>query len=219
MDHNITAVLLSCGVYALYVLLPLIPSVIIYKMFPDTRTTAEGSVSNWKIKAGGAFAAYVTVVLLGYAIIARTESLIGGISACTWTIRGQVVLKDGNDNTVSGRTLLKTLQVSLVPDIVNKTNQYVEMHIPSQSTVLPNSIINLSIPLFGEETIDLNRSQYPVRTNFYDKTIEFTKPIVIRQFEEESPRVSSLNTTATTSRVYQQPLRNTGPPAEPAATP
>jgi len=70
MDQNTSAVLFSLAVYALYVLLPLIPSIIIYKIFPDTRVTAEGSVSNWKIRAGGAFAAYVTVVLLGHVAIA-----------------------------------------------------------------------------------------------------------------------------------------------------
>ena len=46
MDQTAFAVLLSYGIYVLYVLLPLIPAVTIYRMFPDTRVTAEGSVSN-----------------------------------------------------------------------------------------------------------------------------------------------------------------------------
>ena len=129
MDQTAFAVLLSYGLYVLYVLLPLIPAVIIYRMFPDTRVTAEGSVSNWKVKAGGAFGAYITVVLLGYVVVARTEEIIGGMSACTWTIRGKVELRDNKDQLLNGNRLLKTLQVTLVPDIVTKNNQFVELRI------------------------------------------------------------------------------------------
>jgi len=218
MDQTAFAVLLSYGLYVLYVLLPLIPAVIIYRMFPDTRVTAEGSVSNWKVKAGGAFGAYITVVLLGYVVVARTEEIIGGMSACTWTISGKVELRDNKDQLVNGNRLLKTLQVTLVPDIVTKNNQFVELRIPGSGPTLSNATIGLSIPMFGEETIDLEHPQYHVSKDSYGKKIEFTDPIVIRQFVETEEGASHASATPTPVEVkYQEPLKAPGPP--PAGSP
>lgn len=215
MDQNTSAVLLSITVYALYVLLPLIPSVIIYKMFPETKVTAEGSISNWKIKSGGAFAAYVVVVLLGHFIIDQTQDIIGGMSVCTWTIHGQVLLKDKDDQPVPGNTLLQTLDITLMPDIITKQNQVVDVRIPSQGMGLPNSILNFSIPRFGYQTIDLQSKNPDFDVDRRRRRIDF-KQLVIKQFLQQPPaETPSTNLTAN----YQAPLSVPGPSPLAAATP
>jgi hypothetical protein len=217
MDQNTSAVLLSITVWALYVLLPLIPSIIIYKMFPETRVTAEGSISNWKIRAGGAFAAYLTVVLLGYTPFARTQGIIDGMSACTWTIHGQVMLKDKDGQTVPGYTLIKTLDVKLNPETIRKNNQIVDVLIPSQGVKVPNSTLIFTIPNFGEETIDLQNPHYRFKgPDPHDRRIDFTEPIVIKEFPNPMP----IETTSTNVAVkYQAPLSVPGPTPLATATP
>jgi hypothetical protein len=69
------AVWLSYGFYVLNLLVPIIPAVIIYRLFPESRTagnSVEGSVAGWKIKAVGAWGAYVTAFLLGLWTIKST---------------------------------------------------------------------------------------------------------------------------------------------------
>ncbi|MEY3107246.1 MAG: hypothetical protein RIT35_1424, partial [Pseudomonadota bacterium] len=63
MDANIAAVLLSCLLYSLYVLLPMIPSIVIYRLFPDTKVALSGPISNLTLKSTGAFSAYIVVVV------------------------------------------------------------------------------------------------------------------------------------------------------------
>jgi|HubBroStandDraft_4_1064222.scaffolds.fasta_scaffold103698_2 hypothetical protein len=215
MDQNTSAVLLSISVYALYVLLPLIPSVIIYKMFPETKVTAEGSISNWKIKSGGAFAAYVVVVLLGHFIIDQTQDIIGGMSACTWTIHGQVLLKDKDNQPVPGNTLLQTLDVTLKPDLITKQNQVVDIRIPSQGVDLPSTILNFSIPRFGDQTIDLQNKNPDFEIDRRRRRIDF-KQIVIKEFPQPLPaETPSTDLTA----KYQAPLTAPGPSPLAIATP
>jgi hypothetical protein len=63
---NSDPVLYSFGLWILYVLLPLIPAVVIFKLFPDTKVTVSGPLQNLTVNATGAFAAYVVTVALGF---------------------------------------------------------------------------------------------------------------------------------------------------------
>lgn len=54
----------------LWVLLPLVPSVLIYKMFPDTKVAASGPFAGLTIAAGGAFAGYL-IILLALPLLVR----------------------------------------------------------------------------------------------------------------------------------------------------
>jgi hypothetical protein len=186
MDENTSAVILSIVVFALYVLLPLIPSILIYKMFPETKVTAEGEISNWKIKAGGAFAAYIVVVLLGGPLLSRTQGIIDGMAACTWTVHfPQVILKDENGQPVPSQHLIKTLDVKLVPDVITKTHQIVSVTIPSHGIKVPTSTLTFSIPNFGEEPVDLQSTHYKFEREGL-RGIKFTEPIVIQKWPTDA---------------------------------
>lgn len=69
-DATVNAVWLSLAFYLLYLLVPMIPAVVIYRLFPEGKTgtsgSVEGNVGGWKIKAVGAWGAYITAFLLGY---------------------------------------------------------------------------------------------------------------------------------------------------------
>jgi hypothetical protein len=70
------AVLYSFGLYILYVLLPLAPAVLIFRLFPDSKVTVEGPLQNLTINATGAFAAYVVTVLLGFFLVTKVAKEI-----------------------------------------------------------------------------------------------------------------------------------------------
>jgi hypothetical protein len=63
---NTQTVFFSFTLYVLFVLLPLIPALVTFKLFPDTRVAVSGPLSQVTVRATGAFAAYVVVVLLGF---------------------------------------------------------------------------------------------------------------------------------------------------------
>jgi hypothetical protein len=69
-------IIYSFGVYVLYVLLPIIPAVVIFKMLPESTADVSGPLQKLKVKAGGAFAAYIVAVLLGYFPVQAVETQI-----------------------------------------------------------------------------------------------------------------------------------------------
>ncbi len=97
---EIIAVILSFVLYALYVLLPMIPAILIYRLFPDTKVGIKGPLGNLTMKASGAFAAYIIVVLLGFFLIQNTHEQITDMVHSSQTIIGYV--HDGNGRALEG---------------------------------------------------------------------------------------------------------------------
>ena len=68
---------LAC-LHILWVLLPLVPSVLIYRLFPNTAVAVSGPLANLTIRASGAFAAYLIIFVFTYPLIQTTKE-----SKCT----------------------------------------------------------------------------------------------------------------------------------------
>ena len=92
------AVWLMFGFYLLNLLVPIIPAVIIYRLFPENKSSIEGGVTGCKIKTTGAWGAYVTAFVLGFWAIRSTAiptiKAVGGKSV--WTINPDFQLVDEN---------------------------------------------------------------------------------------------------------------------------
>src|ERR1700678_2658876 len=73
---NNQAVIYSVLIYVLYILLPMIPAILIFKNFPEAKVTVSGPLQNLTVNATGAFAAYIVIVLLGAYPVGRVESQI-----------------------------------------------------------------------------------------------------------------------------------------------
>jgi hypothetical protein len=71
-----SAVLYSFLLYVMCFLLPLIPAVIIFRLFPSTEVGLEGPLQGLTINATGAFAAYVVTVLLGFFVVKSIQTQI-----------------------------------------------------------------------------------------------------------------------------------------------
>jgi hypothetical protein len=118
------AVLLSFGFYLLNLLVPIIPAVIIYRLFPEGKASStagnsvEGSVAGWKIKAVGAWGAYVTAFVLGFWAIKSTAvpliKAVGGASV--WTIDSDFRFTDEKgQETEAALTNLEVEPPTVVP--------------------------------------------------------------------------------------------------------
>ena len=114
------SVLSIIGVYFVYLLLPLIPTVIIYKLFPKNTVTIRGLIQGLQINAAGAFAAYIVTVLLGTFI---AKAMIGIIEG-TYVSRvvAEIDLTDEKGNPIYDPKDLAQLTVDLVPPIFNVTD-------------------------------------------------------------------------------------------------
>ena len=75
------------GLHTVWVLLPLVPAILIYWLFPNTAVAVSGPLASLTVRASGAFAAYLAVFLVTYPLVQRTEQTIGGFQHPFWKIR------------------------------------------------------------------------------------------------------------------------------------
>jgi hypothetical protein len=153
------AVWLSFAFYLLNLLIPIIPAVIIYRLFPEGKTSdpaagssVEGSVGGWKIKAVGAWGAYVTALVLGaWAIKSTAIPLIKAVGgASVWTIDSDLQLLDEHGQEINAA--INNLIVP--PPIVATWGKHATIKLFSQ-TLDPPDRLEVGLDGYVAATVDL----------------------------------------------------------------
>jgi hypothetical protein len=167
--------------YILWVLIPIIPAVFIYWLFPKDKINVGGPVlSKLTFSASGAFAAYVIVFGLTYPIIEKNLDSLGSLLNPSWTVNAKVILVDEAGHVVTNTALVQGLAVQLSPDFYWTSKELVTVSIPELKNSLPN--ILLSIPKFGSSAIDWKTVK--VNKDGFHKTIEIVDPIEIHKLDD-----------------------------------
>jgi hypothetical protein len=180
-------VLALIGVHVMWVLLPLIPAVLIYWMFPNTPVAVSGPLAGLTVKTGGAFGAYLVVLLLTYAQLDKINQSIGALGSQFWTVKAQVDLVAGpGEEPFKYADLVRKSEVETTPPW-HMFNEYeVTLRImEDRNGELPIAVIK--IPNFGQQRIDWNAGKkYP-----FERIIKLTKPLKFRQQTSTSAPVAA----------------------------
>ncbi len=187
MDKQIMAVILSFALYVLYVLLPMIPAVVIYKIFPDSKVAATGAFANLSFKTTGAFAAYVITVFLGYFIIQNTHHLIAQISHPVWILKAKVKLEDKDGTPYPDKKVLETLVVAIEPSLQDVKGCDVILSLPGSKKSWETTKLFFNVPKVGGRRLDLSEISQDAKINNYDLIMKLNKPIIITADKEYSP--------------------------------
>jgi hypothetical protein len=177
MDLSMMTMIYLGSLYAGWVLLPLIPAVLIYWLFPSTTVAVDGPFANLTVKASGAFAAYLIIFAATYSLMQTTKDTIGGFQRSFWTITAQIKLLNTDGLEIRADDLIKKLRVRPPPLAVD--SYLATLKVFESEGQLPFRI-TMEIPDFGEEAVDL-KTQIGATTNLFRKTIEFKEPIQIRK--------------------------------------
>jgi hypothetical protein len=175
------------GLYTVWVLLPLVPAILIYWLFPNTAVAVGGPLANLTVRASGAFAAYLVVFLVTYGLVQRTEETIDGFLHPYWRITGvvQILEKDGKEMQYA--TYLDNIKVGTRPPAFDVAGYNLKINIP-QADEFPYLV--LEITNFEPAVIDLNKSPNVIKDN-YHKTIEITTPLIIKQKPAERESIAA----------------------------
>ena len=192
MDIHIVAIVLQIVLYLLFILLPLVPSVVIYKLFPKTNVGLSGPLHGLTINASGAFAAYVITAILGYFLVSNALFLINTLVFPRWQVVAEVQLHDPNNERyaeVTERQLIQDLlEVTTIPPLLRTSRNSVRMEISSKLDELPQLLF--SIKGFYAERFDLRDEK--VRTiDKRTRTIKLTLVGLTQKSEEthRQPRI------------------------------
>jgi len=118
MQTNWTVVY-SFSLYVVFVLLPLVPAVLIFWLFPDEKVAVTGPLEGLTINATGAFAAYIITGLLGFFIVRQIEVQINYTR--DYPVRGIVVGLGPTEAIYSDRFYSRSFSD---PQAINQTHQF-----------------------------------------------------------------------------------------------
>src|SRR6478735_8462231 len=106
------------GIMMIWVLLPLVPAVCIYRYFPDTTVSISGplSVSNLKINASGAFAGYLVLFIILIPFVNLTYNTIGNFMRPYWVIKGKISILDKDQKEVHYQDLFQNITFKTQPE-------------------------------------------------------------------------------------------------------
>jgi len=124
----------------IWVALPLVPAILIYRYFPNTQVAASGPLAGLTVKASGAFAAYLVVFLLIFGLVSPIKDVIGSGMRPFWEIRGKVKLVDENGKPISGEDLLNTIKFEIVPGSAGACPRDIEIEGSARGRRLPGDL-------------------------------------------------------------------------------
>jgi hypothetical protein len=166
----------------LLILLPLIPAVLVFKVFPHSGAGGNGTFAKIKWKFSGAFAGYVFLAMFLFVFF---EQQVLEYKTDVWKIRGKIVMDPAVTDTV--RLDLKT-----VPDnLFVSDNGEFELKIPlvtrNEELELPALIANLNRDGYPTKNIPLRMdspgggSVPKIGIDGKKKIVDIIDPIVIKQ--------------------------------------
>jgi hypothetical protein len=193
---GIVAILALVGAHIIWVLLPLAPAVLIYWLFPNTPVAVSGPLSGLTVRAGGAFGAYLVVLLLTYGQLRTINQSIAMLDSQFWNVRGTVQLVDSKARPIDSPDLLQKYMVVTKPDTHMFDKYEIRLRIVQEMDgSLPITVIK--IPEFGEHRIMWASG----KKDEFKRTITFTAPLKIQQESSTSIPVADAPTRLGTASV------------------
>ena len=179
MDKQQVAVLLSFTLYALYVFLPIVPAILIYKMFPNSQISASGVLSNFKFNATGAFGGYVITVVLGWGLVDGIHGQIVKSANPSWTIKAKLKILDENGESIFQNSQLENLKVKVFPELVQVRGGNAIIKLPGHRSSWNTTLLEFHLPGHGLRVVDLGEASSKAIIDEYNLTISFIDPVEI----------------------------------------
>jgi hypothetical protein len=173
---------ISASALILVVALPLLPAILIYKIFPKTHIRAAGNIGALTWNASGAFAAYIIVLAaVAYSPLETLTSSIGGFYSPTWRVEMEIHGYDSGANP----TRFKNIEVLLNPEMHRVSEDRVILQIPGYKRA-EWPVVQLNVP-GGTRTINLaSLKDEEIRVDSFKKHITILKPVSIKQVSTSS---------------------------------
>jgi len=200
MTPEINQILFTLAVLMIAVLLPLLPTVVIYRLFPGTEVIVSGPFRGMTVRAAGAFGAYFITFLAAGPLAWRTFDAVN-FGSPTWTVTGKLMAFDQNGNEIADESLFSKMSVTLAPQTFSTTNGRLWIKVPEIDGSIPS--VSFYVPGFGSASIDVTEMVEDGATAERDdagRVIKINAPIVIRQ-------------SATTVKPYSGSEATAQPPA------
>jgi len=179
MSPEVEQIALTVMILLVVVLVPMVPSITIYRLFPKDQVMVSGPFQGLTIQAAGAFAAYFVTFLAMTPFAWRTFNVATATISPAWTIRGDILFVDTKGNPIPDQgKMFEQLQLTLKPNPFSATGGKLRIKVPEIDRRVPT--LHLELPTFGSETLDLSNEKLGVERDESTREISLEKVIVIR---------------------------------------
>ncbi|TAL17589.1 hypothetical protein EPN96_04525 [bacterium] len=142
------------------ILVPLIPSILIYKMFPNSVTKIKGKFANLAFVSTGAFGGYLLVLFILYKMLGSSiQAQLGSFNLNNLynnnkykTVSANLKLQNQHGAEVSGNRLndmVDSVLIATYPRIIDVTGNKVTIGMPITNEDWSNTTVIYKIPRFG----------------------------------------------------------------------
>ncbi len=164
----------------LVVLLPLLPAILIFLMFPKAEMVAQGPLQGLSIRAGGAFGAYLIILLVLMAWMSTTS--LRRVPR-TWTIAANVIVKDDQGRPIDPRALDKNrFSVSYTPTYIRAIPGKNGINIKVTATEVEGEIPAMTITYGNVGNAEINLEESTIKAVRHDlqNRYDIITPLEIR---------------------------------------
>jgi len=170
-----------CSVYAVWVLVPLVPAILIYRLFPTANTDTEWKILGVALKAGGASGFYFAILALAFfKFIDPSLEKLRHLDRPYWEIKAPIKFVDANRKPIIAISSREQLRVQPFSYDVSKTGQWeylVTLKFMQSDGGVPDHV-RLIFPE-GEGFIALKERMNDKNTNSYERQIDLRSDPII----------------------------------------
>lgn len=179
-----TPVLYAFLLYFLFITFPLIPAIIIYKIFPNTQVGASGLMGQLKINATGAFAAYLITAVMSFFIVQYAQGIIMASSKQAWTVSAKIVYVDKEGKPIKSN-LNKMISLTAIhtnPDaVLSRNSDLIKFVVLGEGRDI---IVTFDYPNGRYETRTIDLSNDTLDVNETNRTINLGTLFIQETYEE-----------------------------------
>ena len=162
MYAEIVITVLLGAMLILFVAVPLIPAVVIYKLFPKTPLVLKGPLGGMTLNTGGAFAAYLIVAWISRPVSQQAVEAVAGYYHPVWMVEIPFEIHDAENKKVNLRRLLgqnfdvsESMNLLIKPEFNRVTaGQKLLIRIPGLERV-DWPTLTVQLPGYGSGDLDL----------------------------------------------------------------
>ncbi len=204
MTSEAWAVVYFALIVTLWVLLPIVPAWLTYRITPQQKLAVKGPLSGLTLNATGSFGAYLVMALLLSRVAIPVVELVVGAAASNvfWEITGKTLVHDADGNKVEQRPQpMQLAKVRVVPDQnVFDENLSVKALLPADPA---SAVVYIDVPDWGGAKISLGDTEsysvYPLT-----RTIALKGVVIFREKPRKALGVGNVASAALTSPVDRQ---------------
>jgi hypothetical protein len=180
-------VLIMLGILAVWVLLPLVPAILMFRLVPGNAITLTGPLANLTLNASGAIAAYFAVLVAIAFFVVDIKQKASPVPRQYWTVIGKIELEDANGKPERFQRHADKIKVITNPEVYSIDEDELRIKVVEGESGLPS--IRVVVDQFGLRVIKIAKGAPEFEFSHDENIIRLKNPLRVQQDPIYVPKV------------------------------